>query len=299
MDIGILSRNKELYSTRKLINTARDMGHEVHFMNTLKCSLVIDKGQFRVLYGEQDMSDLDVVLTRIGTTVTEYGLAVAQHFESLGVTVINSHESILNSRDKFRSLQILQKNRIPTPKTVLARSPDAVFRAIREVGGTPVILKMNQGTQGAGVMFADSLETVESVLEALWDLGANIQIQKFVAESRGRDLRAFVIGGRVVAAMRRVAAGTSFRSNIHQGGHGEAVNLNTAQERMALKTARVLGLKIAGIDMLESSSGPVVIEANSSPGFEGLERATGKDVARSIIEYLAGQARRANRRRDG
>ncbi|HEX9709526.1 MAG TPA: RimK family alpha-L-glutamate ligase [Candidatus Thermoplasmatota archaeon] len=292
MDIGILSRNKELYSTRKLINTARDMGHHVHFMNTLKCSLVIDKGDFRVLYGERDMSDLDVVLTRIGTTVTEYGLAVAQHFESIGVTVINSHESILNSRDKFRSLQIMQKNRIPTPKTVLARSPDAVFQAIRLVGGTPVILKMNQGTQGAGVMFADSLETVESVLEALWDLGANIQIQKFVAESRGRDLRAFVIGGKVVAAMRRIAAGTSFRSNIHQGGHGEPVDLEREQERLALKTARVLGLKIAGIDMLESSAGPVVIEANSSPGFEGLERATGKDIARAMIEYIVSQARR-------
>lgn len=293
MDIGILSRNKDLYSTRKLINTARDLGHTVHFMNTLKCSLVVDGGDFRVLYGEKDKSDLDVVLTRIGTTVTEYGLAVAHHFECMKLLVINNHDSILNSRDKFRSLQILQQHGIPVPKTVLARSPDAVFQAIRLVGGTPVILKMNQGTQGAGVMFADSLETVESVLEALWEFGANIQIQKFIAESRGRDIRAFVVGGEVYAAMRRVAGGTSFKANIHQGGTGIPIELDAVQEKLALKTAKVLGLKIAGIDILESKSGPVVIEANSTPGFEGLEHATNKDVARAIVEYIVDEAKRA------
>jgi ribosomal protein S6--L-glutamate ligase len=293
MDIGILSRNKDLYSTRKLINTARDLGHSVHFMNTLKCSLVIDDGEFRILYGEKDKSDLDVVLTRVGTTVTEYGLAVGHHFEAMGVLVINDSASIFNSRDKFRSLQILQSKGVPTPKTVLARSPDAVFQAIRLVGGTPVILKMNQGTQGAGVMFADSLETVESVLEALWEFGANIQIQKFIAESRGRDIRAFVIGDEVFAAMRRVAAGTSFKANIHQGGQGIPIELDKVQEKLALKTAKVLGLKIAGIDILEAKGGPVVIEANSTPGFEGLERATHKDVARAMIEYIAEAAKRA------
>jgi len=293
MDIGILSRNKDLYSTRKLINTARDLGHTVHFMNTLKCSLVVDGGDFRVLYGEKDKSDLDVVLTRIGTTVTEYGLAVAHHFERMQLLVINDHDSILNSRDKFRSLQILQAHGVPVPKTVLARSPDAVFQAIRLVGGTPVILKMNQGTQGAGVMFADTLETVESVLEALWEFGANIQIQKFIAESRGRDIRAFVVGGEVYAAMRRVAAGNSFKANIHQGGQGIPIELDAVQEKLALKTAKVLGLKIAGIDILESKAGPIVIEANSTPGFEGLERATHKDVARAIIEYLVEEAKRA------
>ena len=293
MDIGILSRNKDLYSTRKLINTARDLGHSVHFMNTLKCSLVVDGGEFRVLYGEKDKSDLDVVLTRVGTTVTEYGLAVSHHFEEMGVLVINSSASILSSRDKFRSLQVMQAHRIPTPKTVLARSPDAVFQAIRLVGGTPVILKMNQGTQGAGVMFADSLETVESVLEALWEFGANIQIQKFIAESRGKDVRAFVIGDEVFAAMRRVAAGTSFKANIHQGGQGIPIELDAVQEKLALKTAKVLGLKIAGIDILEAKGGPMVIEANSTPGFEGLERATHKDVARAIVEYIAAEAKRA------
>ncbi len=293
MDIGILSRNKDLYSTRKLINTARDLGHTVHYMNTLKCSLVVDDGEFRVLYGEKDKSDLDVVLTRVGTAVTEYGLAVGHHFESMGVLVINDSDSIFNSRDKFRSLQIMQAKGIPTPKTVLARSPDAVFQAIRLVGGTPVILKMNQGTQGAGVMFADSLETVESVLEALWGFGANIQIQKFIAESRGRDLRAFVIGDEVFAAMRRVAAGTSFKANIHQGGHGIPIELDSVQEKLALKTAEVLGLKIAGVDILEAKGGPVVIEANSTPGFEGLERATHKDVARAMVEFIAEEAKRA------
>lgn len=293
MDIGILSRNKDLYSTRKLINTARDLGHDVHWMNTLRCSLVVDGGDFRVLYGDKDKSDLDVVLTRVGTTVTEYGLAVAHHFETMEVLVINDSQSILNSRDKFRSLQLMQANGIPTPKTVLARSPDAVFQAIRLVGGTPVILKMNQGTQGAGVMFADSLETVESVLEALWEFGANIQIQKFIAESRGRDLRAFVIGNEVYAAMRRVAAGTSFKANIHQGGTGIPVELDSVQEKLALKAAKVLGLKIAGVDILESKAGPVVIEANSTPGFEGLEHATHKDVARAIIEFIVDEAKRA------
>jgi ribosomal protein S6--L-glutamate ligase len=293
VDIGILSRNKDLYSTRKLINTARDLGHDVHFMNTLKCSLVVDDGEFRVLYGEKDKSDLDVVLTRVGTTVTEYGLAVGHHFEAMGVLVINDSGSILASRDKFRSLQVMQAAGIPTPKTVLARSPDAVFPANPLVGGTPVILKMNQGTQGAGVMFADSLETVESVLEALWEFGANIQIQKFVAESRGRDVRAFVIGGEVFAAMRRVAAGTSFKANIHQGGHGIPIELDKVQEKIALKTAKVLGLKIAGIDILEAKGGPVVIEANSTPGFEGLERATHKDVARAMVEYIVEEAKAA------
>jgi ribosomal protein S6--L-glutamate ligase len=293
MDIGILSRNKDLYSTRKLINTARDLGHDVHWMNTLKCSLVVDGGDFRVLYGEKDKSDLDVVLTRVGTTVTEYGLAVAHHFESMGVLVINSSQSILNSRDKFRSLQLMQAAGIPTPKTVLARSPDAVFQAIRLVGGTPVILKMNQGTQGAGVMFADSLESVESVLETLWEFGANIQIQKFIAESRGKDLRAFVIGNEVYAAMKRVAAGTSFKANIHQGGTGIPVELDSVQEKMALKAAKVLGLKIAGVDILESKAGPVVIEANSTPGFVGLERATHKDVARAMVEFIVDEAKRA------
>lgn len=293
MDIGILSRNKDLYSTRKLINTARDLGHDVHWMNTLKCSLVVDGGDFRVLYGEKDKSDLDVVLTRVGTTVTEYGLAVAHHFESMGVLVINSSQSIFNSRDKFRSLQLMQAGGIPTPKTVLARSPDAVFQAIRLVGGTPVILKMNQGTQGAGVMFADSLESVESVLETLWEFGANIQIQKFIAESRGKDLRAFVIGNEVYAAMKRVAAGTSFKANIHQGGTGIPVELDSVQEKVALKAAKVLGLKIAGVDILESKTGPVVIEANSTPGFEGLERATHKDVARAMVEFIVDEAKRA------
>lgn len=291
MKIGILSRDRQLYTTKRLLWTTKEMGHDPIFMDTLKLSLMVRDTKFEVFYDQENLGQIDVMLGRIGASITDYGLAVIRHFELGGVPVVNSSSSIADSRDKFRSLQVLTKHGVRVPSTMLTRSPVMTIRAADMLGGMPVVLKMLQGTQGIGVMLAENPAAAESILETFWGLGHDIQIQSFIKESKGRDIRALVIDGQVVAAMKRESTTGEFRSNIHRGGEGKLHIMSPEFEETAIKTAEVLGLKVSGIDMLESTDGPVVIEANSSPGFEGLERATHKDVARMIMEFLVRFAR--------
>ena len=298
MKLLILSRRRSLYSTRRFVETARAGGHRPMVVDPLNCFLVC--GSRPSIYHKNSrkrLDDVDVVLPRIGASITEYGLAVVNHFEILGVPVVNGAQAIAQSRDKLRSLQILAQHHIDIPKTVMARTPAQIERALQEVGGPPVILKLIQGAQGIGVMLAETQTSLEAILDTLWGLGQNILIQEFIPESRGRDIRAIVVGGEVVAAMRRVARVGEFRSNIHRGGEGRLVRLSAEYERVAIEAARVTGLLLAGVDMLESRSGPKVIEINSSPGFEGLEAATKQDIAGTILDFAFLHATRQGRSR--
>jgi len=283
----ILSRRTTLYSTRRLLETAAALGHEAVVVDPLECWLVCGRREPSVYYGasRRKVTGFDVVLPRIASSITDYGLAVVNQFDMLGVPVVNMAYAIGRSRDKLRSLQFLSRHDIDIPRTVMARGPGHLKTALETVGGLPVVLKLIQGTQGIGVMLAETEEALESILHTLWHLGHNILIQEFIGESRGRDIRALVVGDRVVAAMKRTARVGDFRSNLHRGGSGQALRLPRAYERAALESVRIMGLHVAGVDMLESRSGPKVIEINSSPGFEGLERATGVDVARAMVDY--------------
>ncbi len=295
MRIGILSRNSKLYSIRRLKAAATAEGHEIVFVSILRCALLVDTNLQRVFTGDKDVPKIDVLLPRIGTTVTSYGVTLVRQFEHMGVPVVNSGDSIEYSRDKFRCMQVLSDHGIRVPRTILTRTPESALRAIELAGGAPVVLKMLSGTQGVGVIVAESVDSAESMIETLWHLGQDIQIQKFISESRGRDIRAFVIGDEVVAAMRREAADGSFRANIHRGAEGVAISLTEEEEDLALRTTEVLGLNVAGVDIIESKDGPMVLEANSSPGFEGLERATRRDIAGEIVRFVADFGRRKGR----
>jgi ribosomal protein S6--L-glutamate ligase len=288
----ILSRRSTLYATRRLLEAAAALGHEGVVVDPLECWLVCGRREPAVYYGvsRHKVTGFDVVLPRIGSSSTDYGLAVVNQFDMLGVPVVNMAYAIGRSRDKLRSLQFLSRHDIDIPKTVMARGPGHLKTALEIVGGLPVVLKLIQGTQGIGVMLAETEEALESILHTLWHLGHHILIQEFVAESRGRDIRALVVGDRVVAAMRRTARVGDFRSNLHRGGSGQAFRLPRAYERAALESVRIMGLHVAGVDLLESRSGPKVVEINSSPGFEGLERATGVDVARAMVQYATSYA---------
>jgi ribosomal protein S6--L-glutamate ligase len=232
----------------------------------------------------------DVVIPRIGAGITNYGLAVVHHFEMTGTAILNRSQAIARARDKLRSLQLLMRHNVDIPRTVFARSPVHLDRMLTAVGGTPCIVKLVEGTQGIGVMIAESRESLEAMLETFFAIGQNIIIQEFIKESKGRDVRAFVIGNRVVGAMRREAKLGEFRSNIHRGGQGRAVELSPEYEKAALLATRIMGLQIAGVDMLESKDGPKVMEVNASPGFEGLENATHDDIASQIISYAVDYA---------
>ena len=293
MRLVILSRKAALYTTRRLVEAATGRGHEALVVDPLDCWLVCGRRAPSVHLGQhrRRLSGIDVVLPRIGSSITDYGLAVVNQFDMMGVPVLNAAYAIGRSRDKLRSLQFLSRHDIDIPRTVMARHPEQMPHALRIVGGPPVVLKLIQGTQGVGVMLAETPEAVDSIVHTLWSLGQNILVQEFVRESRGRDIRALVVGDRVAAAMRRTARMGDFRSNIHRGGTGRAVRLPADYERTAIEAARIMGLHVAGVDMLESRTGPKVIEINSSPGFEGLERATGVDVAGAIVEYAAAYAR--------
>lgn len=300
MRILLLSRKRTLYSTRRLVETARRMGHRAIVLDPLNCFLVCGGGKPTVYHrnGHRRLDEIDLVISRIGASITEYGLAVVRQFSIMGVPIVNNSVPIARSRDKLRSLQLLGQHGIDIPRTVMARSPSQIERAIEAVGGPPVVIKLIQGTQGVGVMLAETLPALEAILDTLWGLGQNILIQEFIAESKGRDIRALVVGGSVVAAMRRTARVGEFRSNIHRGGAGKAIHLTRECEAVALKATEVMGLQVAGVDLLESNSGPKVIEINSSPGFEGLEAATGKNIAMEILSYgiAYAQSRRSQRK---
>jgi ribosomal protein S6--L-glutamate ligase len=292
LNIGILSRDRNLYTVKRLREAANEAGHRPVFLNIAKCALFAQSDKLAIYYSGKKLAKLDVVLPRIGTNITKYGLAVVRHFEEMGTAVVNSSRAIMLSRDKFATMQMFARRGIPIPKTVLLKTTTGLEKIISLVDDTPCILKTTMGTQGIGVMLAESPEAAQSILEAVWALSErDIQIQAFIGESRGKDIRALVVGDEVVAAMERVST-TGFRSNIHRGALGRLIHLDDEQYEVAIKAARALGLKVAGIDMIVTNDGPVVLEGNSTPGFEGLEAATEKDIAATIIRFVIEYAER-------
>ena len=283
--LAILSRGKKLHSITRLLQEAKALRVASQIIDPLECQVVVGGVAQGVYVNERPVRDVDVMLPRIGASITDYGLAVVAQFEGMGVKVINGSEAIANSRDKLRALQMLSKKGIDVPSTVLMRGARGLRFALRQIHGTPAVLKVLQGTQGVGVMLVESGTSAQSVLETMWNFDQDVLIQQYIAESAGRDIRAFVIGDQVVAAMRRQSMDGDFRSNIHRGGEGMIVELRESYKRVAIQAAKTFGLGIAGVDLLESLSGPKVVEVNSSPGFEGIEAATGLNVARMIIQY--------------
>ena len=285
MRLLVLSRNASLYSTSRLVLAARARGHEVTVADPLDFHVVVSRGRPSLFLGDASAPRADLVIPRIGASITNYGLAVVRQFDMMGVPVLNTAVAIARSRDKLRALQLLTKKDIDVPTTVCARTPDSVDLALRLVGGTPAIVKLQQGTQGIGTMIAETPQAVSSLLETLWAMGQDIILQEYIAESRGRDLRAIVVGNRVVAAMRRQARAGEFRSNLHRGVAGVRVKLDPRYALAAVAAVKVMGLEIAGVDMLESRQGPKILEINSSPGLEGIERTSGVDVAGAIVAH--------------
>lgn len=293
LGIVILSRNPRLHSTRRLVQAATALGHAPRVLDTLRCNMVLGRDRPRILYRDEEIlaTSVHVVIPRIGASITGYGLSVVNQFDLMGVPVLNPAIPIARSRDKLRALQLLSRFGIDIPRTVMCRYRDEVEGAVRMVGGLPCIIKLIQGTQGVGVMIANTQTEVEGMLDTLWTLGQEILLQELVAESRGKDVRALVIGDRVVAAMRRTARAGDFRSNIHRGGVAEAIVLEREYAEAAVKAARVMGLEVAGVDMLEARTGPKIMEVNSSPGFEGLEAASGIDIATAYVQHAVQYAR--------
>jgi ribosomal protein S6--L-glutamate ligase len=282
--LALLSRKKSLYSTRRLLEAAKARGFRTRVIDVLRCTLHLEADLPRLFHKGREVTELSVVLPRIGASVTIPGLAVVRQFEALSIPLVNGASAIAKSRDKLAALQELSAAGVRIPRTVLARGGGDVKDLVAQVGGLPAILKLIQGTQGVGVMIAHSEAEVTTILGTLWDLGQEILLQEFVAEANGRDLRALVVGDRVVGAMRRSAKRGEFRSNLHRGGASAGVELAPEYAEAAVRAAHVLGLDVAGVDLLESRAGPTVLELNSSPGFEGLERATGLDIAAAIVE---------------
>jgi len=290
MKIAVLSRNPKLYSTKRLVEAARERGHEALVIDHLKCSVIGEHNNPRIIYEGEELKDIDAVIPRIGASVTFYGTAVVRQFEMQKVFTINSSIAIVRSRDKLRSLQIFSRHDIGIPKTIFTNHPKNVDSLIKEVGGTPVVIKLLEGTQGIGVVLAETKKAAKSVVEAFHGLNANMLIQEFIEEAGGADIRAFVVGGKVVGAMKRQGAEGEFRSNLHRGGSATMVRLTKQQRALALSAAKAMGLNMAGVDMIESNKGPLVLEVNSSPGLEGIEKSTNKDIAGTVIKYIEAQA---------
>ncbi len=289
MKIGILSRKASLYSTARLKEAARQRGHEVRIVDYLRVYMNITSHKPIVMYGGETL-DVDAIIPRIGASQTFYGTAVVRQFEMAGVYSANESQAIARSRDKLRCLQLLARAGIGLPVTSFAHSPKDIPRLIEIAGGAPLIIKLLEGTQGVGVVLADTDKAAESVIAAFRQLDTYILVQEFIAEAGGADIRAFVVDGKVVASMRRQGAAGEFRSNLHRGGSAESIRLTPEERSTAVRAAKVMGLKVSGVDMLRSNHGPLVMEVNSSPGLEGIERATGVDVAAAIIEYLEKKA---------
>jgi ribosomal protein S6--L-glutamate ligase len=289
MKLAILSRSPRAYSTARLREAALARGHKVKILDTLKFSIEVEQESPHLFYASKPLSYYDAVIPRIGASITYFGTSVVRQFEQLDVYTPSSANGIANSRDKLRAAQILSRHDIGLPHTAFVRRKQDVLPAIERVGGAPVIIKLLEGTQGVGVIMADSVKVAEAIIETLQSTKQNVLIQKFVAESAGKDIRAFVVGDRVVAAMRRTAQGGDFRSNVHRGGMAEAVDLDPLYRETAIRSAQIMGLKIAGVDMLEGKDGPQVMEVNSSPGLESIEGSTKLDVAGAIINFIEGQ----------
>ena len=292
MKILILSRKRSLYSTKRLREEGEALGHDVDIADPLKCVLRLSHGEPSMLVGVRTLKPPDAVLPRIGTAGTTYSIAVVRHFELMDVPVVNRASAIEHAKNKLSCLQLLAMKGVPVPDTLISRYPRDLDKMMKLVGGPPLILKLLRGTQGTGVIFAESKASVESMLETIWSLGEDILIQRFIAESKGKDIRVLVINGEARAAMRRIGPDGEFRSNIHRGGVGQPVTLSKTFERIAVKAAEAAGLSLAGVDILEAASGPMDIEVNASPGFEGLEEATRQNIAKLFIEAAVKTARR-------
>lgn len=289
MKLAILSRHPGCYSTRRLVEAAKTRGHEVEVLDTLKFSIHLEENRPELFYRSKQLAEFDAVIPRIGASITHFGTALVRQFEQMDVFCANNSHGIANSRDKLRALQILSRHQIGMPPTTFVRSGNDVIPAIRRVGGAPVVIKLLEGTQGVGVILAESEKSAEAIIETMHNAKQNVLVQKFVKESKGRDIRAFVVGDRVVASMRRIANGNEFRSNVHRGGRTEVVELGEAEQRMAVRAAQIMGLRVAGVDMLEAFGGPQIMEVNSSPGLEGIETCTNLDIAGAVIDYTAAQ----------
>ncbi len=293
MRIAILSANPNLYSTKRLLEAASQRGHEGIIVNHLNCQVMIEGGKPSVRYEGQELAAPDAIVPRIGASVTDYGCAIVRQFEMMRVFTTAKSQAITRSRNKLRSLQVLSKAGVGLPKTVFANHPKNgdVTQLIKLVGGPPVVIKLLEGTQGIGVVLAETNKAAKSTIEAFFGLKKHVLVQEFIAEAKGADIRAFVVGGRVIGAIKRQGVEGEFRSNIHRGGNAVAVQLTPDEEHTAIAAARALGLKVAGVDMLPSDRGPLVLEVNSSPGLEGIETATGIDVAAEIIAYIEDKIR--------
>jgi len=291
LKIAILSRNKKLYSTRRLIEACQERGHEPIVLDVLRCYMDIESSKPDVHYKGEEVPDVDAVIPRIGASVTFYGTAVLRQFEMMGAFPLNESVAVVRSRDKLRSLQLLSRKGVGLPKTGYASDPDDIGDLIKMVGGAPLVIKLLEGTQGIGVVLAETKKAAESVLEAFMGLKANIMVQEYIKEAGGADIRCLIVGDKVVAAMKRQAPQGEFRSNLHRGGSASIVKITPRERETAAKAARIMGLNVAGVDILRSERGPLVMEVNSSPGLEGIEKATGKDIASLIIEFIEKEAK--------
>ncbi len=286
LKIAILSRNRSLYSTKRLVESIENKGHEAVIFDHLKCDIVIEQDHPAIFYKGEKLTGIDAVIPRIGASVTFYGAAVVRQFEMMGVPTAVESQALVRSRDKLRSLQILARSNVGMPKTVFTNYSKEVKKIIDSVGGAPLIVKLLEGTQGYGVVLAPTRKAAESMIEAFHSMKARVIVQEFIEEAKGADIRAFVIGNKVVGAMKRQGMEGEFRSNLHQGGKGRLVKLSKKEREIALTAAKAMGLSIAGVDMLQSERGPLVLEVNSSPGLEGIEKATNKDIASEVVNFV-------------
>lgn len=290
MKIAMLARNANLYSHKRIVEAAQSRGHEIDVINTLQCYMNIASRRPEVYYNGEKLPKYDAVIPRIGASVTFYGLAVLRQFEMMGVFPLNESVAIGRSRDKLRSMQLLARDGVGLPVTTFAHDPKQTEEVLRLAGGSPLVIKLLEGTQGIGVVLADTDRSAKSVVEAFRGAGVNILVQEFIKESGGTDIRALVVGGKVIAAMQRKGAEGDFRSNLHRGGTAKAIKISAVERATALKAAKAMGLNVCGVDMLRANHGPVVMEVNSSPGLEGVENATGIDIAGQIIDFVANNA---------
>ena len=286
MHIGILSRNRNLYSTRRLVEAAEQRGHTVRVVDTLRCYMSIASHRPSIHYKGEELESFDAIVPRIGASVTFYGCAVLRQFEMMNTYVLNDSVAITRARDKLRSLQLLSRKGLGLPVTGFAHSPDDIPDLITMAKGAPLVIKLLEGTQGIGVVLAETNQAAESVIQAFMGMKANIMVQEYIKEAKGADIRCLVIGDKVVASMKRQAADGEFRSNLHRGGTASVIRITPEERSTAIRAAKAMGLGVAGVDLLRSNHGPVIMEVNSSPGLQGIETATGKDIAGLIVEHL-------------
>ncbi|MBL1142642.1 MAG: 30S ribosomal protein S6--L-glutamate ligase [Proteobacteria bacterium] len=299
MKIALLSRNKELYSSRRLIEAAIEKGHEIRTLDVLRCYMNITSHHPSIHFRGEDLTGFDAVIPRIGASVTFYGTAVLRQFEMMGVYPLNESVAISRSRDKLRAMQLLSRKGIGLPITGFANKPDDIPDLIKMVGGAPLVIKLLQGTQGIGVVLAETQNAAESVIESFLGLKASVLVQEYIGEAGGADIRCFVIGDKVVASMKRQGAEGEFRSNIHRGGSATLIKITPEERSTAIRAAKTMGLNVCGVDILRSNHGPVVMEVNSSPGLEGIENATGKDIAGMVIDFIEKTAKYGKTRTKG